>query len=82
MQALEDGTNEAVCFKTDYWKEFYPPPDCRNTGCRDDSTSGCCCGADSNVPGAKEPTSKECQDETKYDLLFLSNLCYRPRITV
>jgi len=58
--ALDAGTFEPVCFHTNYWRETYPPPDCRNEGCRQDSKSGCCCGADQDIPGAKDPTDAEC----------------------
>uniref|UniRef100_A0A7S0Z0T1 Uncharacterized protein n=1 Tax=Hemiselmis tepida TaxID=464990 RepID=A0A7S0Z0T1_9CRYP len=55
-----DGTFEPVCFHTNFWQENYPPPDCRNEGCRKDRNSPCCCGADQDVPGAKDPTKEEC----------------------
>jgi len=61
-----DGVSfEPVCFHTNFWQETYPPPNCRNEGCRKDETSGCCCGADQDVPGAKDPTKEEC---TRTDL--------------
>ena len=41
-----------VCYQTVMWKEYSPPPTCRETGCNDDSSSACCCGADPTLVSA------------------------------
>ena len=58
-----------VCYHTVMWKEYSPPPTCREQGCNYDSNSACCCGADPTLVCSRTLTNWQ------INMMFLDRLC-------